>query len=144
MTFEAIAQKIVSDSGKKLATTAELEPLRKLQSEFQTAQTSMAAHDIVSAYSAWLEHIARLTSVARKGAAHTEAARSRESFEADFLAKNDAAKVRCARYAKRRSRLPVLSSRNSLSSLMLPPSRLNSRKPNCSRNGNWPTRRVSL
>jgi hypothetical protein len=92
MSFDAIARKILADSGKKLATASELDALRKLQAEFATAQASMAAHDIVSAYEAWAAHADRLAAVARRGAAHTERARSREDFEADFLAKNEAGK----------------------------------------------------
>lgn len=87
-----MAKKIVADSGKKLASGAEIEALRKLQREFDTAQTSMNRHDIFAAFTAWDAHTSRLAKVARQGAPHVEVARSRESFEADFLAKNEAAK----------------------------------------------------
>jgi hypothetical protein len=93
MSFERLALKVAADSGKKLATASELEQLRKLQAEFATAQDSMSKHDIFSAFTAWDAHNTRLAAVARRGGTHTERARSRESFEADFLAKNEAAKT---------------------------------------------------
>jgi hypothetical protein len=93
MSFETMAKKIVADSGKKLATAAELDALRKLQGEFDRAQASMNKYDIFSAYTAWDAHNSRLARVARQGAPHVEVARSRESFESDFLAKNEAGKI---------------------------------------------------
>jgi hypothetical protein len=93
MSFETMAKKIVAGAGKKLATASELDALRKLQAEFATAQDSMSKHDIFSAFTAWDAHNTRLAAVARKGGTHVEAARSRESFEADYLAKNEAAKT---------------------------------------------------
>jgi hypothetical protein len=87
-----MAKKIVADAGKKLATAAELETLRTLQAEFARAQVSMAAHDIFAAFTAWESHNTRLAAVARRGAVHTEPARTREDYERDFLGKNEAAK----------------------------------------------------
>jgi hypothetical protein len=90
--FEKLASKIVADSGKDLATPAEIIQLKSLQKEFVAARDTMNQNTVLTAYAALIENQTRMAKAVRGGALSDHDGWTREDFEEDALQKSNASK----------------------------------------------------